>query len=131
MEERANLINEIKKQIKETIDLRKDFSDEEIRELITNIVFEKTGKYYLSVSEKKEIIDDIFNSMRRLDILQPIIDDKSVTEIMINGPDTIFIEKNGKIYRMNVKFEDRRKIEDVIQTMVSKVNRTVNEASQL
>ena len=86
MEERANLINEIKKQIKETIDLRKDFSDEEIRELITNIVFEKTGKYYLSVSEKKEIIDDIFNSMRRLDILQPIIDDKSVTEIMINGP---------------------------------------------
>ncbi len=131
MEERANLINEIKKQIKETIDLRKDFSDEEIRELITNIVFEKTGKYYLSVSEKKEIIDDIFNSMRRLDILQPIIDDKSVTEIMINGPDTIFIEKNGKINRMNVKFEDRRKLEDVIQTMVSKVNRTVNEASPI
>ncbi|NLP14282.1 MAG: CpaF family protein [Clostridium sp.] len=131
LEERANLINEIKKQIKETIDLRKDFSDEEIRELITNIVFEKTGKYYLSVSEKKEIIDDIFNSMRRLDILQPIIDDKSVTEIMINGPDTIFIEKNGKINRMNVKFEDRRKLEDVIQTMVSKVNRTVNEASPI
>lgn len=131
MEERANLINEIKKQIKETIDLRKDFSDEEIRELITNIVFEKTGKYYLSVSEKKEIIDDIFNSMRRLDILQPIIDDKSVTEIMINGPDTIFIEKNGKINRMNVKFEDRRKLEDVIQTMVSKANRTVNEASPI
>jgi pilus assembly protein CpaF len=131
LEERINLINEIKKQIKETIDLRKDFTDEEIRELITNIVFEKTTNYYLNISEKKEIIDDIFNSMRRLDILQPVIDDKSVTEIMINGFDTIFIEKNGKTYRMDVRFENRRKLEDVIQTIVSKVNRTVNESSPI
>lgn len=131
LEERVELINEVKKQIKDTIDLRKDFSDDEIKELITNIVFEKTGKLYLSISEKKEIIDDVFNSMRRLDILQPIIDDKSVTEIMINGPDTIFIEKNGKTYRLDVRFENRRKLEDVIQTMVSKVNRTVNESSPI
>ena len=69
--------------------------------------------------------------MRRLDVLQPIIDDKSVTEIMINGPDSIFIEREGKVYKKNVRFESQRKLEDVIQTIVSKVNRTVNESNPI
>lgn len=131
LEEKDKLINEIRRQVNDSIDLRKDFSDEEIRELITNIVFQRSKDYYLSVSEKKEITDTVFNSMRRLDVLQPIVDDKSVTEIMINGPDTIFIERNGKTFKMDVQFENRRKLEDVIQTIVSKVNRTVNEASPI
>jgi len=63
--------------------------------------------------------------MRRLDVLQPLIDDKSITEIMINGPDSIFIERDGRVSKLNVKFESRRKLEDVIQTIVSRVNRTV------
>jgi pilus assembly protein CpaF len=67
--------------------------------------------------------------MRRLDILQPIIEDKSVTEIMINGPDCIFIERNGKVKKLDAKFESSRKLEDVIQNIVSKVNRTVNEST--
>jgi len=69
--------------------------------------------------------------MRRLDVLQPLIDDKSITEIMINGPDSIFIERDGRVSKLNVKFESRRKLEDVIQTIVSRVNRTVNEASPI
>ena len=80
LEERVELINEVKKQIKDTIDLRKDFRMMKLK-TITNIVFEKTGKLYLSISEKKEIIDDVFNSMRRLDILQPIIDDKVLLKL--------------------------------------------------
>jgi pilus assembly protein CpaF len=131
LEEKNKLIIEIRNQVNESIDLSKDFSDEEIRELITTVVFEKSKESYLSVSEKIEITDVIFNSMRRLGILQPIIDDKSITEIMINGTDCIFIERNGKIEKLNIQFESKRKLEDVIQTIVSRVNRTVNEASPI
>lgn len=130
-EEKVKLINDIRKQVNDSIDLRKDFSDEEVRDLITNIVFEKSRESYLSVTEKKEITDVIFNSMRRLGVLQPIIDDKSVTEIMINGTESIFIEREGKTHKLDVQFESKRKLEDVIQTIVSKVNRTVNEASPI
>ncbi len=130
-EERDKLINEIKRVVSERIDLKKDISDEEIRELITQIVFEKSKQFYLNMSEKHEIIESIFNAMRRLDILQPILDDKSVTEIMINGPDCMFIERNGETFRSDARFESREKLEDVIQSIVSKVNRTVNEASPI
>ncbi|ABN52571.1 MAG TPA: CpaF family protein [Hungateiclostridium thermocellum] len=131
LEEKEKLIAQIRKHISENLDLRKDFSDEEIKDIITNVVFERSRDYYLSVGEKKEIADAIFNSMRRLDVLQPLIDDKSITEIMINGPDSIFIERDGRVSKLNVKFESRRKLEDVIQTIVSRVNRTVNEASPI
>jgi len=131
IEEKERLIAQIRKQISDSIDLRKDFSDEEIRDVITNVVFERSKDYYLNVGEKKEIADAIFNSMRRLDVLQPIIDDKSVTEIMINGPDSIFVERDGRVSKLDIRFENRRKLEDVIQTIVSRVNRTVNESSPI
>ncbi|HOM03332.1 MAG TPA: CpaF family protein [Acetivibrio sp.] len=131
MEEKEKFVARIRKHISDNLDLRKDFSDEEIKDVITNVVFETSRDYYLSVGEKKEIADAIFNSMRRLDVLQPLIDDKSITEIMINGPDSIFIERNGRVSKLDVKFENRRKLEDVIQTIVSRVNRAVNEASPI
>ena len=128
---KADLLAEVKKIVSDSVDLGKDISDEEIRELITGIVFEKSKQIYLTVSEKREISEAVFNSMRRLDILQPIIDDPSVTEIMINGADDIFIEKDGRTEKLNEKFESSQKLEDVIQSIVSKVNRTVNEASPI
>lgn len=128
---KADLIAEVKKTVSDSVDLGKDISDEEIRELITSIVFEKSKQIYLTVPEKREISEAVFNSMRRLDILQPIIDDPSVTEIMINGADDIFIEKDGRTEKLNEKFESSQKLEDVIQSIVSKVNRTVNEASPI
>ena len=131
IDSKGKLIDEIRERISDSIDLSKDYTDEEIREVITNEVFNVSKEHYLSISEKKEITDTIFNSMRRLDVLQPIIDDKSVTEIMINGPDSIFIERDGKVYKKNVRFESQRKLEDVIQTIVSKVNRTVNESNPI
>jgi len=129
--DKASLVAEVKKTVSDSIDLGKDISDEEIRDLITNIVFEKSKQFYLTVSEKREIIEAVFNSMRRLDILQPLIDDPSITEIMVNGADDIFIERNGRIEQVDAKFESVQKLEDVIQSIVSKVNRTVNEASPI
>ncbi|MDD2401171.1 MAG: CpaF family protein [Clostridia bacterium] len=126
-----DLARDIKKKISENIDLKKDLSDEEIEEIITRAVFEKSRETYISVAEKKLLIRYIFNAMRRLDIIQPLIDDKSVTEIMINGAEDIFIERNGRINKLEMVFENKGKLEDVIQSIVSKVNRTVNEASPI
>lgn len=130
-EEREALISEIKQTVNNSIDLKKDISDTEIKEAITQAVFERSEKSYLSIAEKQDIITAVFNSMRRLDVLQPLVDDKSITEIMINGPDNIFVEKDGKVFKTDVCFESRQKLEDVIQSIVSKVNRTVNESSPI
>lgn len=125
------LIGDIRSSISEKIDLNSDFSDEEINSLVVKTVFEKTKKVVLTSFEKKEIIESIFNSLRRLDILQPILEDPKVTEIMINGPNHIFIEKEGRIELLKMRFESNQKLEDIIQVMVTTVNRMVNESSPI
>ncbi len=128
---KQELISEIKSYISQIIDLKREFSDNEINEMITKAVFEKSKQYVIKSDEKKEIIDTVFNSFRRLDILQPILDDTEITEIMINGPNDIFIEKNGKITKLELGFECADKLEDIIQIMVTTVNRIVNESTPI
>jgi len=120
---------EVRGIVNSKIDITTEPNDAYIEELIREEVFLKAKDLYLSISEKTEIIQSIFNAMRRLDVLQPLIEDESVTEIMVNGPDCIFIEKDGRVYQTNTKFESKQKLENVIQSIVSKVNRAVNEAS--
>jgi len=129
--DKGTMLREIKASIEESVDFRKDISDEELLDIIAESVFEKSRKCFMTIAEKRESIEAIFNSMRRLDILQPVLDDASVTEIMVNGPDNIFIERNGRISKMEVGFESRERLEDVIQSIVSKANRMVNEASPI
>lgn len=126
-----SLIDDIKRSVRENLDFNKDLSDEDILEIITEQVFDKSSKFYIQTEEKKEIIESIFNSLRRLDILQPLLENENITEIMINGPEDIFIEIGGSVRKTDTRFEDRDKLEDVIQSIVSKVNRTVNEASPI
>jgi len=130
-EEREALLREIKKTVNENIDLKKDIDDEEIKELITGTVFELSKESYINAADKHDLISIVFNSLRRLDVLQPIIEDRSVTEIMINGPDVIFIEKDGRVSHLDLHFDTREKLENVIQSIVSKVNRTVNESTPI
>ncbi|HEX2947498.1 MAG TPA: CpaF family protein [Clostridia bacterium] len=113
------------------MDRTRNVSDDEVMDLITGAVFRKSYEGYLSIAEKRELADMVFNSMRRLDILQPVIDDKTITEIMINGPDKLFIEREGRVCGIEVGFESIEKLEDVIQAIVSRTNRTVNEASPI
>ncbi|MBM7615826.1 CpaF family protein [Alkaliphilus hydrothermalis] len=129
--ELKELIEKIKAEIKENMDYMKDPTDEEIEELIETSVFNHSKERYLKISEKQSIIESVFNSMRRLDILQPLLEDESITEIMINGPRDIFIERGGKSQRLEQQFTDEKKLEDVIQSIVAKVNRVVNEASPI
>ncbi|MCT4563483.1 MAG: CpaF family protein [Maledivibacter sp.] len=129
MDKKDKLIEQIKKMVSDSIDFKTDPTDEDIRNIITEIVFEKAKQCYLTITEKQEIIRIIFNSMRRLDILQPLMDDKDITEIMINGTENIFVEKYGRIKKLDVSFQNQEKLENVIQSIISKVNRAINEAS--
>jgi len=129
--EKELMVDRLRKEIRENLDIKKDVTDECINELITDKVFEEAKLRSMSIRDKQELITMVYNSIRRLDILQPLIDDKSITEIMVNGADSIFAEKQGRTYSIESKFESRQKLEDVIQSIVSKVNRVVNEASPI
>ncbi len=129
--EKALMVDSLRKEIRENLEVKKDITDEEISCLITEKVFEEARSRTISICEKQELVSIIFNSIRKLDILQPLIEDNSITEIMVNGANNIFIEKQGHAYSIESTFESREKLEDVIQSIVSKVNRVVNEASPI
>lgn len=124
-------IRQIREMVSNRLDLTRNVEDDEIREVIADIVLEESKRQYLSLTEKRQVMEGVFNSMRGLDVLQPLVDDPSVTEIMINGPHHIFVEQAGRLYRKNVSFETNEKLENVILNIVSKVNRTVNEANPI
>lgn len=124
-------IKKIRRMVSERLDLTRNVDDDEIREVIADIVAEESRQQYLTLTEKREVMEGVFNSMRGLDVLQPLVDDPSITEIMINGPDHVFVEQAGRLYQKEVSFETNEKLENVILNIVSKVNRTVNEANPI
>ena len=126
-----HIYEQVKSAVSEAIDLCRDINDDELQEIIIHKVFEITGDMLFNTGQRREIADNVFNSLRRLDVLQPIIDDKSVTEIMINGAESIFIERQGSTQQLPVRFETTQKLEDIIQIIVSSVNRSVNESSPI
>ncbi len=113
------------------IDFSKDTEDEEILELIDDELSARLRHLAVSVEERKRLRLQIFHSIRKLDILQQLVDDPSVTEIMINGTDNIFVEKAGVLKRFDGCFESREKLEDVVQQIVASCNRVVNESSPI
>ncbi len=112
-------------------DMNVDITDEVLMDMIQGIVREFSQKKHINLTLKADIINNVFHSMRGLDALQPLIDDPTITEIMINGADHIFIEKDGHLFRADAKFSSSERLENVIQNVVSKVNRTVNESSPI
>ncbi len=121
----------IRQRIIENLDYSKDITDEEMYELIDSALIKGTKKMMLPVSERKKLRTQIFHSIRKLDILQQMVDDPQVTEIMINGTENIFIERQGAITQYDGTFESKEKLEDVVQQIVAGCNRVVNEASPI
>lgn len=121
----------IKETVLNEIDCSVDLTDEVVLKVIDAIIYEKCKSLYISLSERLSIRDDIFFSLRRYDILQPLIEDDSISEIMINGTQSIFYEKNGMLHRWDRAFASEEKLEDVIQKIVSRTNRMVNERSPI
>ena len=125
------LREEIRECVVEQTNLVKDISDEEIKQLIDREVFKREECKDIAVWDKIQLHRDIFNSLRGLDVLQDLLEDSSITEIMVNGVEDIFIEQAGKIRRWDKTFSSKEKLEDVVQQIVSKANRIVNEASPI
>lgn len=134
-EESGNWKQEIQEQISNevlgAIDREHSMSDEDIWEEIQKRVLKLGQKKYLSLEEKQEWIQNIFNSLRKLDVLQELLEAEEITEIMVNGADHIFVEKQGRLQAYPRSFSSRRKLEDVIQQIVSRMNRMVNESNPI
>lgn len=121
----------IQEQVREQLDLSRELTDEEIQELIDEELLQKSRQYTLSLREKRNLGKEVFDTIRKLDILQELIEDESVTEIMVNGTDAIFIEKEGRLIKWEKSFDKQENIENIIQQIVAKCNRSVNEASPI
>lgn len=112
----------------EKLDLARELTDEEILEEIDTLILERMRDSCLSLKEKVQLRQELFHSVRKLDVLQELIEDETVTEIMVNGSDAIFVERAGKLSRWEKTFTSGEKLEDVIQQIVGKCNRVVNES---
>lgn len=103
-----------------------DLSDDELHDRIEQTVTQRSAEMYLSISETLSAIEEIYSSIRGLGVLDEILSDEQITEVMINGPDDIFIEKAGKLMKMDKTFESRERLEDIIQRIVGTAGREVN-----
>lgn len=128
MEQFQNLKQQLQETVRQRMDMSSELSDAQIEEIIDSVIMEKSREVYMSAVTKLTLRQELFNAIRILDLLQELIDDKTVTEIMVNGADAIFYERDGRIYTWDRHFESREKLEDVIQQIVSRSNRQVNES---
>lgn len=128
-------MNELKQEIKsrllEKLDHSMEMEDEAVQELVENEVWLMGKETYIPLAEKKRLCREIYYAIRKYDVLQELLEDETVTEIMVNGPDHIFIEKEGRLQQWHTAFESEDKLLDVIQQIVAKANRVVNESSPI
>ena len=117
--------------LRQKIDLSREVSDEEVREMNDEMVIHCSRQYALSLKDRQQLGREIFDAIRRMDILQELVEEEEVTEIMINGTQGIFIERKGRLFQWDKNFASKEKLEDVIQQIVAKCNRAVNEASPI
>ncbi len=129
-QEEQDLVAEIKKYVTENLPLSK-MSDEELEEQVENITAQKLGNVYCSIEQRVSIVQQVYSSIRGFGLLDSILTDDTITEVMINGPDNIFIEQKGRLYKLNKRFESQRRLEDIIQRIVGLAGREVNQANPI
>ena len=131
MESREDYKKVLKEKLAENIDYSSESTDEEIQDLIDEMLVKESKGFPLTLEERGKLRKELFHAIRKLDVLQELIDDAHITEIMINGPDCIFIEKDGKLCLSDLRFDSTEKLQNVIQQIVADCNRVVNEASPI
>ena len=127
----GELKQELRRRVLERLDYGREQPDEEVMEIIDQVLLEEGAVYLQPVSESYRLRTELFCSLRRLDILQSLVEDPEITEIMINGPNSIFIERAGRLQELDMRFESEEKLQDVIQQIVAGCNRAVNAASPI
>lgn len=126
-----NIKKNLREKILEKIDYSKESTDEDIEQIIDDVLLESQMIQLYTVKLRWKLKKELFDSLRRLDILQTYVEDSSITEIMINGTEHIFIEKDGQVREADIEFESEEKLRDVIQQIVAGCNRVVNESSPI
>lgn len=121
----------LRRQVMEMIPSGIEISDRELEILIGRRIEETAGEEYIRLGEKRNLRRKVFNSIRKMDVLQDMLEDEEITEIMVNGPDHIFIEKEGYLTETSLSFGDRGRLEDIAQQIASAGNRIVNESSPI
>lgn len=121
-----NLLDQLRREVRQTLAGFDQIGDDELYDCIDQAVAGAAEQQYLPLGQRIELKNKLFDSFRRLDILQELVDDPEVTEIMVNGKDHIFVERSGRLERWDHGFEQVEQLEDMIQQIVSKINRVVN-----
>lgn len=129
-DQEQQLVAEIKRYISETLPLSK-LGDEELESHVEEITEQRIGNMYCPIDQRVSIAQQVYSSIRGFGLLDTIIKDDTITEVMINGPDHVFIEQNGRLFKLDKKFESQRKLEDVIQRIVGLAGREVNQANPI
>ncbi len=119
------------KRVMQQLDLTEEVEDEELQKLIYKVLKEFNEETYLSIEQRVVLGKELFNTFRKLDILQELLEDENVSEIMINGIDNIFVEKCGKIQQLEKRFYSKERLENIVQQIVAGTNRMVNETSPI
>lgn len=123
--------DEIRKNVLERMDVSRDLADEELCDLIQEEMKESRRGRVISLMQREKLTERVFNSLRKLDVLQELLEDEEITEIMVNGPEKIFYEKQGGLYQWDKQFSSVDKLEDIIQQIAGNSNRMVNESSPI
>ncbi len=129
--EYLELKKDLRQKIQEQMGYTKDYTDGEVEEIIDEMLLEHPKMQTCPIEMRRRLKQELFDSLRRLDILQIFVEDSSVTEIMINGMEHIFVEREGKLMQLDICFESLEKLQDVIQQIVASCNRVVNEVSPI
>lgn len=131
MNEMNEIKDEVRSQVLSNMLPGEELSEAQLQKVIGEYVKESCEKEYIRLEVKRKIKRDIFNSIRKMDVLQDLLEDEHITEIMVNGSRHIFIEKDGRLFETKREFSSMEKLESVIQQIASKGNRIVNESSPL
>ncbi|MDY4212958.1 MAG: CpaF family protein, partial [Eubacteriales bacterium] len=129
-EHEQQFVADIKKYVTENLTLSK-IGDDELQQKIEEIVEQRIGTQYCSIDQRVSIVEQVYSSIRGFGLLDSIIKDDTITEVMINGPENVFIEQNGRLFKLDKQFESQRKLEDVIQRIVGLAGREVNQANPI
>ncbi len=129
-EQKNQMVDQVKKYLLENIALA-NLSNEELEDKIKEIIDSNTRNGYMPVREKLDIVKQIYSSIRGLGILDSIMEDDSITEVMINGPNEIFIEKAGQLQKIPYSFDSELHLQDIVQKIVARAGREVNQANPI
>ena len=124
------LVSEIKTYVSENLPLSR-MEDDELQAKVEEIVAERLAGQYCPIDQRVSIVEQVYSSIRGFGLLDTIIKDDTITEVMINGPDNVFIEQNGRLFKLDKQFESQRRLEDIIQRIVGLAGREVNQANPI